>query len=61
MRERDGYRFEDRLTITGFEDVESLQEYAQQGGPVLNSIRDKFANYFVSEEGQLDWQLELLT
>ncbi|CAK1603829.1 unnamed protein product [Parnassius mnemosyne] len=59
VRERDGYNFKDCLRITGFED-QALQQNVQQGGPALNSIRDKFADYFVSEEGQLDWQWKLV-
>nr|CAI5867630.1 unnamed protein product [Callosobruchus analis] len=57
-RERDGYRPEDCLTVTGFE--YSQPSNIQQGGSILNTIRDEFADYFIREQGKLDWQWKMI-
>ncbi|CAK1593449.1 unnamed protein product [Parnassius mnemosyne] len=54
IRERDGYKFEDTLTIEGFQNNTNTNNISVvRSGDVL---RDKFANYFVSEVGAIPWQ-----
>jgi hypothetical protein len=52
--ERDGYKFEDALTVTGLEDVPDGQ--AVHGGLTANSIRTKVADYFLTDARALSWQ-----
>ncbi|XP_008182845.1 uncharacterized protein LOC103309362 [Acyrthosiphon pisum] len=54
IRERDGYRVEDTLTVEGFQELN-----LNMNGNITRSgdmIRDKFANYFVSPSGSVPWQ-----
>ncbi|CAK1592280.1 unnamed protein product [Parnassius mnemosyne] len=53
VRERDGYKFEDTLSIPGFEEVPNGFQRATRRGA---SYRDVFADYFTTE-GQLSWQM----
>lgn len=53
VRDRDGYQFEDTLTISELEDLK-LGGQMVRGG--VQGIRDHLANYFM-EEGALSWQL----
>jgi hypothetical protein len=53
--QRDGYKFEDTLTVKGFHDTGEKPEILQ-GGNNLNQMRNIWANYFVSDVGSLPWQ-----
>lgn len=55
VRDRDGYQFEDSFQVRGFTD---MAKNPAQGGRVANNIRSKFAQYFMSPEGQLSWQMQ---
>lgn len=58
VRCRDGYRFEDTLLLPeSLEDPEENLVQIRPGGRFLNSIRDQFLQYFISDEGKVDWQL----
>lgn len=50
VRTMDGVNFDDTLVVDGFDDMPTL------GGRTANDIRDKFADYFISSEGELPWQ-----
>lgn len=55
VRERDGFQVEDTLTVEG------LFETDPTAGPTsrkATKLRDKFADYFVSEEGAIPWQMD---
>ncbi|XP_042889101.1 uncharacterized protein LOC122264324 isoform X2 [Penaeus japonicus] len=52
--ERDGYNFEETLTITGLDDVP--RALSVRSGASANDIRNTFADYFMSEHGSLSWQ-----
>ena len=58
VRERDGYKFEDSLTVTGLEDVPDGQSV--RGGLTANSVRNKVADYFVTDAGAASWQMSKL-
>lgn len=51
--QRDGFDYEDTLTIFGLED--ELGDVYRNMTPA-DSIRSKFADYFMSDEGSLPWQ-----
>lgn len=54
IRERDGYRVEDTLTVEGFQELNlNMNCNITRSGDM---IRDKFANYFVSPSGSVPWQ-----
>jgi hypothetical protein len=53
VRGRDGYKFEDALTVTGLEDVPNGQSVL--GGLTANSVRNKAADYFVTDAGAVSW------
>lgn len=56
VRDRDGFKFDDTLTITGMEDLDYDNNlYVNRS---VNRYRDALANYFVSEGGQIPWQNE---
>lgn len=57
VRERDGYTFEDTLNVIG---IENTNEVINIGPCSAAQIRDKFATYFVSEEGAIDWQNNMI-
>jgi len=50
---RDGYRFQDTLSIEG---LGNMPTDSSQGGKNANNMRDVFANYFMSPEGEVPWQ-----
>ena len=47
VRERDGYKFENALTVTVLEDVPDGQSV--RGGLTANSVRNKVADYFLTD------------
>ena len=53
--ERDGYKFEDALTVTGLEDVSDGQSV--RGRLTANSVRIKEADYFLTDAGAASWQM----
>ena len=55
VRERDGYKFEDSLTVTGLEDVPDGQSV--RGGKTANNVRNKVADYFLKDAGAASWQM----
>jgi len=55
VRERDGYKFEDSLTLTGLEDVPDGQSV--RGGLTANNVRSKVADYFLTDAGAASWQM----
>lgn len=59
VRERDGYAFEDTLCIVGFQDCDAERQN-QRGGLQAIGIRQKFAEYFMSEQGSLAWQMSII-
>jgi len=55
VRERDGYKFEDVLTVTGLEDASDGQSV--RGGLTANIVKNKVADYFLTEAGAASWQI----
>ena len=55
VRERDGCKFEDALTVTGLEDVPD--EQSVRAGLTANSVRNKAADYFLTDAGAASWQM----
>ncbi len=55
VRDRDGVRIEDTLTVEGLFDMEPA---AGPTSRLASHLRDKFADYFVSDQGALPWQLQ---
>ncbi|XP_022818170.1 protein ALP1-like [Spodoptera litura] len=53
IRERDGYRIQDTLTVLGFDQSLNTNSNNSRSG---DTIRDKFSNYFVSPAGSVPWQ-----
>lgn len=53
VRVRDGYNFEETLTVVGFQNLNP--SYRPTCNRSFNSIRDTFANYFVTT-GKVPWQ-----
>lgn len=55
VRKRDGYKFDDTLSITS--NLLRIHSFDQNhDGIRADSIRNEFAEYFVSPEGELSWQ-----
>lgn len=54
VRKQDGYNYEDTLMTPDFIPFENNEEY--RVGRSVNLVRDKFADYFISPEGELHWQ-----
>lgn len=54
VRKQDGYNYEDTFITPDLLSFENNEEY--RVGTSVNSVRDKFADYFVSTEGKLQWQ-----
>lgn len=59
VRTRDGYTFEDTLTVQGLVPLVATR-YTVRSKQVTD-IRDGFAEYFVSAEGELPWQYVTIT
>jgi len=56
VRARDGVQFDDILTVNGFDEMHSPSSTIL-GVRTANDIRDQFADYFISPEGELPWQI----
>lgn len=56
VRNRDGFSFDDTLTINGFEEFDVLDTSGINRN--TNLIRDALSHYFMSDEGKLPWQFE---
>ncbi|KAJ8867435.1 hypothetical protein PR048_031237 [Dryococelus australis] len=57
VRSRDGYNFEDTLSIEGLEEVQdAAMDDNVNGGLQVNHIRNIWAEYFVSNVGTVPWQ-----
>lgn len=56
IRERDGYKIEDTLTIAGFEPLTHGSDSQRHNIRSGDMLREKFANYFISPEGAVSWQ-----
>ena len=54
VRDRDGVQIEDTFTVGGLFDMESA---AGPSSRPASHLRDKLADYFVSDQGALSWQL----
>ena len=57
VRERDAYKFEDALTLTGLKDVLDGQSVRGGGGLTANNVRSKVADYFLTDAGAASWQI----
>ena len=55
VREKDGYKFEDALTVTGLKDVPDGQSL--RGGLTVSNVRNKVADYFLRDAGTASWQM----
>ncbi|XP_063238528.1 uncharacterized protein LOC134540023 isoform X4 [Bacillus rossius redtenbacheri] len=55
VKERDGIRFEDTLTVEGLLDMEPAGRPTPR---LASNVRDMFAKYFISAEGSVPWQME---
>jgi len=55
VRERDGYNFEDTMTVLGMNDLPAQPN--MQGGRAANDIRNILSDYFLTEVGKVPWQL----
>lgn len=56
VKERDGFTFEDTLTVTGFQDCATGRQN-HRGGLQATDVRQKFAEYFMSDQGSVPWQM----
>ena len=54
-RERDGYKFEDALTGIGLKEVPDGQTV--RGGLTAKIVRNKVADYFLTDAGAASWQM----
>jgi hypothetical protein len=58
VRERDGYHFEHTLSINGLQPLSEGPLPRNQGQVKEKSIRMKYAEYFMSEQGSVKWQMD---
>ena len=56
VRSKDGYEFDDTLTIEGVTPLRHSHAMSSRGSRDALSIREKFADYFMTPEGSLPWQ-----
>ena len=56
VRSKDGYEFDDTLTIEGVTPLRHSHAMSSRGSRDTLSIREKFADYFMTPEGSLPWQ-----
>lgn len=58
IRVRDGYKFENTLFTEGLEPLNEVNNIQRHNDVTRcgTSIRDKFAKYFISDAGKMDWQ-----
>ena len=61
VRERDGFQLEDTLNIVGLEDTNLGVERVVGSRANVHIIRDNFADYFISNIGELSWQYTAVT
>jgi hypothetical protein len=54
FHERVGYNFEDAMSVTGLEHVPDGQSIRR--GLTENNVRNKVADYFLTDAGALLWQ-----
>ncbi|KAK2577575.1 hypothetical protein KPH14_012786 [Odynerus spinipes] len=57
VRERDGYHFEDTLTVNGLNATNTIHENININRS-SNVYRDALSKYFLSDTGQVPWQDE---
>lgn len=55
VRDEDGINFEDTLTINGFGNLQ--QSTSVRGGTLANDVRNSLADYFLSVNGSVSWQI----
>ena len=55
VRERDGYKVEDAMTLTGLEDVPG--QIAVRGELTADIIRNKVADYFITNARSVPWKM----
>lgn len=55
VRVRDGFKFEDTLTVTGLHDRQSIEQ-EMRGRKSAYKYRDAFADHFCSHAGAVSWQ-----
>lgn len=55
VRVRDGFKFEDTLTVTGLHDTENTEQEIR-GRKSAYKYREAFADYFCSSVGSVSWQ-----
>ncbi|KAG8228652.1 hypothetical protein J437_LFUL008303 [Ladona fulva] len=58
VTKRDGYQFEDAITTPDLQNFDRAN--MNRGNQRALTIRDNLANYFVSKEGELTWQYNIL-
>ena len=56
VRSKDGYEFDDTLAIEGVTPLRHCHAMSSRGSRDALSIREKFADYFMTPEGSLPWQ-----
>ncbi|XP_025195888.1 protein ALP1-like [Melanaphis sacchari] len=56
VRDRDGFIYDDTLTINGLEDFSDIENITTNRNQ--NRYREALSNYFMSNEGQLSWQMD---
>lgn len=56
VRERDGFNFDDTLTISGLQDYIHIENINVNRN--INRFRETLTQYFMSETGKVSWQLD---